>query len=64
MACLCDFLVGKHAYMCYNIIKGKEVLKVGSKIKELSKLVAQLEKLVIRIISLVGWIQILIKITQ
>lgn len=35
-----------------------------SKIKELSKLVAQLEKLVIRIISLVGWIQILIKITQ
>ena len=50
--------------MCYNIIKGKEVLKVESKIKELSKLVAQLEKLVIRIISLVGWIQILIKITQ
>lgn len=35
-----------------------------SKIKELSKLVTQLEKLVIRIISLIGWIQILIKITQ
>ncbi len=32
------------------------------KIKELIKLVEQLEKLMIRIISLVGWILILIKI--
>lgn len=33
-----------------------------SKIKELIKLVAQLEELMIRIISLVGWILILIKL--
>lgn len=33
-----------------------------SKIKELIKLVAQLEELAIRIISLVGWILILIKL--
>ncbi len=33
-----------------------------SKIKELIKLVAQLEELTIRIISLVGWILILIKL--
>ena len=32
-----------------------------AKIKELSELVAQLEKLTIRIISLAGWILILIK---
>lgn len=32
------------------------------KIKELIKLVEQLEKLMIRIISLVGWVLILIKI--
>ncbi len=35
-----------------------------SKIKELIKLVGQLEKLVIRIISLVGWIMILVKLFQ
>lgn len=35
---------------------------VTAKIKELSELVAQLEKLTIRIISLVGWILILIKL--
>lgn len=34
------------------------------KIKELIKLVAQLEKLTIKIISLVGWILILIKIVS
>ncbi len=33
-----------------------------SKIKELIKLTEQLEKLLIRIISLVGWILILIKL--
>lgn len=33
-----------------------------SKIKELIKLIEQLEKLLIRIISLVGWILILIKL--
>ncbi len=33
-----------------------------SKIKELIKLVGQLEELTIRIISLVGWILILIKL--
>lgn len=33
-----------------------------SKIKELTKLTEQLEKLLIRIISLVGWILILIKL--
>ena len=32
------------------------------KIKELLKLVEQLEKLMIRIISLVGWVLILIKL--
>ena len=32
------------------------------KIKKLSKLVAQLEKLVIRLISLIGWVLILIKL--
>ena len=32
-----------------------------AKIKELTELVAQLEKLLVRIISLVGWILILIK---
>ena len=32
------------------------------KIKELIKLVAQLEELTIRIISLVGWIMILVKL--
>lgn len=35
-----------------------------SKIKELIKLVGQLEELVIRIISLVGWIMILVKLFQ
>lgn len=34
----------------------------GKKIDELIKLVEKLEKLVIRIISLVGWVLILIKI--
>lgn len=34
---------------------------VTAKIKELTELMAQLEKLLIRIISLVGWILILIK---
>lgn len=34
------------------------------KIKELNKLVAQLEKLFIRIISLVGWIIILIELIK
>ena len=36
--------------------------QVESKIKELIKLVGQLEELTIRIISLVGWILILIKL--
>lgn len=35
-------------------------MKLEDKIKELSKLAEQLEKLTIRIISLVGWIFILI----
>ena len=35
-----------------------------SKIKELIKLTEQLEKLLIRIISLVGWILILIKLVN
>lgn len=35
-----------------------------SKIKELIKLCDQLEKLIIRIISLVGWIMILVKLFQ
>lgn len=35
-----------------------------SKIKELIKLCNQLEKLIIRIISLVGWIMILVKLFQ
>ena len=34
------------------------------KIKELIKLVEQLEKLMIRIISLVGWVLILIKLIK
>lgn len=34
------------------------------KIKELNKLVAQLEKLLIKIISLVGWIIILIELIK
>ena len=34
------------------------------KIKELNKLVAQLEKLLIKIISLVGWILILIELIK
>jgi len=38
------------------------VNQVESKIKELIKLVGQLEELTIRIISLVGWILILIKL--
>lgn len=37
-------------------------MKLEDIIKELSKLVGQLEKLTIRIISLVGWILILIKL--
>lgn len=36
--------------------------KTLEKIKELNKLLEQLEKLMIRIISLVGWILILIKL--
>lgn len=32
------------------------------KMKELNKLLAQVEKLIIRIISIAGWISILIKI--
>lgn len=35
-----------------------------SKIKELIKLCNQLEKLIIRIISLIGWIMILVKLFQ
>lgn len=34
------------------------------KIKELNKLVAQLEKLLVKIISLVGWILILIELIK
>ena len=34
---------------------------VTAKVKELTELVAQLDKLMIRVISLVGWIIILIK---
>ena len=37
-------------------------MKLESKIKELIKLTEQLEKLLIRIISLLGWILILIKL--
>lgn len=37
-------------------------MKLADKIKELIKLVEQLEKLTVKIISLVGWILILIKI--
>ena len=37
-------------------------MKLESKIKELIKLTEQLEKLSIRIISLLGWILILIKL--
>jgi len=37
-------------------------LKAVDKIKELSKLLEQVEKLLIRIISIVGWIIILIKL--
>lgn len=37
-------------------------IKREDKIKELIKLVEQLEKLMIRIISLVGWVLILIKL--
>ena len=37
-------------------------MKLEDKIKELSKLAEQLEKLAIRIISLVGWIIILIHV--
>ena len=46
--------------MYYNI--RKEVTTLERKIKELIKLVEQLEKLMIRIISLVGWVLILIKL--
>lgn len=37
-------------------------MKLEGKIKELSKLVDQLEKLTVKIISWVGWILLLIKI--
>lgn len=37
-------------------------MKAVDKIKELSKLLEQVEKLLIRIISIVGWIIILIKL--
>lgn len=37
-------------------------MKVVEKINELSKIVAALEKLTIKIVSLVGWILILIKL--
>lgn len=37
---------------------------MSDKIKELIKLVGQLEKLVIKLISLVGWIIILIEIMK
>ncbi len=37
-------------------------MKLEDKIKELSKLAEQLEKLTIRIISLIGWILILVKV--
>ena len=46
--------------MGYNKTKGGDTLE--DKIKELIKLVEQLEKLMIRIISLVGWVLILIKL--
>ena len=38
--------------------------KLEDKIKELIKLVEQLEKLLIRIISLIGWILILIEMIK
>lgn len=40
------------------------ISKWVEKIKELNKLVAQLEKLLIKIISLVGWIIILIELIK
>lgn len=45
----------------YNITIERRWKTLEDKIKKLSKLVAQLEKLVIRIISIAGWILILIK---
>lgn len=39
-------------------------MKLEDKIKELIKVVENLEELVIRIISLVGWVIILIKILK
>ncbi len=45
--------------MLYLIYR-KEVEKLKDKIKELIEVVEELEKLVIKIISLVGWILILI----
>lgn len=48
--------------MCYNIYKkGGEPMK-DSKQKELLKILAFLEKLIIRVISIVGWVKILIDI--
>lgn len=41
-----------------------ERLKLEDKIKELIKVVENLEELMIRIISLVGWVIILIKILK
>jgi uncharacterized membrane protein len=38
--------------------------KVTKKIKELAKLVAQLNKLLIKVISLVGWVLILIHLVN
>lgn len=64
MAYLWEKTLDLHVITCYNIIKGKEVKQVESTIKKLLKLVEQLEKLVIRIISLIGWIFILIKLFQ
>jgi hypothetical protein len=37
----------------------KHIEKATKKVKELQKLATQLEKLIIRIISIIGWIEIL-----
>lgn len=55
----------KYSILCYNIYRKEgRALKLKEKIKELSEIVAELEKLTVRIVSWLGWLLYLIHILK
>ena len=58
------YIIDKYMIIMYNISVRKEGKKVIKKIKKAIQVVELLEQLIIRIISLVGWILILIYVLR